>query len=114
MDKKIAYCGLACSDCEAFIATAKNDQEMRKKVAAKWAEEYHHPIKPEEVNCVGCTSVEGAHINYCGLCEIRACGLTHNIANCGSCPEYTCEKLAKFFAVAPAAKNTLEEVRKNR
>ncbi len=114
MDKMISMCGLTCSECEAFIATKNNDPELRKKVAAKWTEEYHHPIKPEDINCVGCTTLEGAHLNYCGLCEIRACGLTHSVPNCAPCPEYACEKLTKFLAMAPAAKSTLEEIRKGR
>ena len=25
MDKMIAYCGLVCTDCEAYIATQAND-----------------------------------------------------------------------------------------
>jgi hypothetical protein len=111
MAKIIAYCGLICSECDAFIATARNDQALRKKVAARWTEEYHHPMKPEDINCVGCTSVKGAHIGYCSLCEIRTCGLKHKVSTCASCPEYACEKLTKFFAMAPAAKSTLEGLR---
>ena len=33
MEKMIAYCGLVCSDCGAFIATQKNDDKMRAEVA---------------------------------------------------------------------------------
>jgi hypothetical protein len=112
MDKKIAYCGLTCSECEAFLATQNDDQELRKKIAAQWTVEYKSEIKPEDINCVGCTSTEGAHIAYCGLCEIRACGLKRNVRNCAFCPEYACEKLAGFFAMAPAAKTALEAIRK--
>jgi hypothetical protein len=110
----IAYCGLNCGECEGFIATKNNDMELRKKIADKWSKEFHHPVKPEEINCVGCASLEGAHINYCALCKIRACGIRHNIPNCSSCPEYGCGKLTKFWAMAPAAKANLEEIRKGR
>ncbi|KUK85723.1 MAG: Uncharacterized protein XE03_1923 [candidate division TA06 bacterium 34_109] len=31
MDKMIAFCGLICTECPAFIATQKNDDIERKK-----------------------------------------------------------------------------------
>ena len=36
MDKIIAYCGLVCSDCSAYVATQANDQEALERVAAQW------------------------------------------------------------------------------
>ena len=33
MDKMIAFCGLTCTECPAFIATQKNDNKEREKVA---------------------------------------------------------------------------------
>ncbi len=111
MDKKTAMCGLTCSECEAFLAAQNNDNELRKKIAVKWEAEYHQPIKPEDINCVGCTTLEGAHISYCGLCEIRACGLQRKLSTCAACPEYACQKLTNFFAMAPAAKASLEKLR---
>ena len=38
MNKMIAYCGLNCEKCDAYIATINNDQELRKKTAKLWAE----------------------------------------------------------------------------
>jgi hypothetical protein len=32
MDKMIAFCGLTCTECPAFIATQKNDDKEREKV----------------------------------------------------------------------------------
>jgi hypothetical protein len=109
----IAYCGLNCAECDAFIATRNNDGALREKIAAKWSEQFHHPLKPEEIHCVGCASLEGEHIGYCALCEIRACGVKHNIPNCASCPEYGCDKLTGFWSRAPAAKANLEAIRKS-
>jgi len=111
MEKMIAYCGLTCSECEAFLATQNNDQELRKKVAAQWAVEYKSEIKPEDINCVGCTSAEGAHIGYCGMCEIRSCAAKRSVRNCAYCPEYACDKLKSFFVLAPAAQKSLEVIR---
>jgi len=37
----VAYCGIVCSDCEAYRATQSGDREALKRVAAKWRVEYH-------------------------------------------------------------------------
>ncbi len=114
MDKMIAYCGLNCAECEGFLATKNNDLELKKKIAEQWTKQFGHPIKPEEINCAGCTDLKGAHIGYCSQCEVRACGIQHKVANCAACPEYGCEKLTKFWAMAPAAKANLEVLRKGK
>ena len=62
MEKQIAYCGLICTDCTAYIATQNNDDDMRKATAEKWAVEYNYPFKPEDINCVGCIPVDGQHV----------------------------------------------------
>lgn len=33
MDKMIAFCGIVCSECPAFVATQKDDDAKRKEVA---------------------------------------------------------------------------------
>jgi len=37
MNKMIAFCGLTCTECPAFIATRKDDDGERKKVAEFFA-----------------------------------------------------------------------------
>ena len=37
MNDYIAYCGLDCETCEARLATVKNDNELRRKVAEEWS-----------------------------------------------------------------------------
>jgi hypothetical protein len=43
MDKMIAYCGLVCTDCPAYVATQANDRDALERVAAQWREEYNAP-----------------------------------------------------------------------
>jgi hypothetical protein len=114
MKKMISICGLTCSDCGAFIATQKNDNELRKKVAEEWAKAYNAGIKPEDINCEGCLSTTGTVFSYPRVCEIRACGKKHKVKNCAYCSDYPCEKLNKFFELAPSARNTLEDILKKR
>jgi len=112
MKKIIAYCGIACTECPAFIATQNDDNEKRKETAELWTKEYHYDIKPEDINCDGCLTKTGRVINYCTVCEIRKCGQSRKVKNCAFCGDYACEKLEKFFKVAPMYKATLDEVRK--
>jgi len=113
MDKIIAFCGINCAECLAFIAHKNDDNQLRVKTAEQWSKEFKTEMKPEDINCVGCTPLEGPHIGHCGVCEIRKCGLEKGVATCAHCDDYACEKLAKFFEMVPAAKATLDEIRKN-
>ena len=113
MDKMVAFCGITCTECPAFLATQKDDDNERKKVAELWSEQFNAEIKPEEVNCDGCLSDNGRLFGHCKVCEIRKCGQEEGIKNCAYCDDYACEKLNSFIDDVPEAKATLEEIRKN-
>ena len=114
MEKMIAFCGLGCSGCPAYIATQKNDDEERKKVAEMWSKEFKAQLKPEDINCDGCIADSYRLFSHVKVCEIRKCGLEKKVKNCAYCDEYACEKLTEFFKMAPDAKTTLDEIRKNK
>jgi len=113
MEKMIAFCGLTCSECPAYIATQREDDDERRKVAEMWSKEFKVELKPEDINCDGCISNSERLFGHTKVCEIRRCGLDKKIKNCAYCDEYACEKLTDFFKVAPEAKNNLDEVRKS-
>lgn len=113
MDKMIAVCGIVCSECPALLATQKDDDAERKTVAESWSKMFNADIKPEDINCDGCTSGGKSLFNYCNVCEIRKCGKEKQVENCAYCNEYACDKLTEFFTMAPEAKTTLEEIRKS-
>lgn len=112
MEKMIAFCGITCTECPAFLATKKDDDNERRKVAEEWSKEFNAQFKPEDINCDGCLSENGPLFSYCRACEIRKCGQERSVKNCAYCNDYACEKLSKFFDMASAAKTTLEEIRK--
>jgi RecJ-like exonuclease len=115
MDKMIAYCGIVCTECPAFIATQQNDDAKRKQVAETWSKQYKMTVKAEDINCDGCTSGGKRLLNYCSICEIRKCGQGKGVKNCAYCDEYACEKLTRFLAIAPPeTKASLEEIRKKK
>ncbi|MBW2062603.1 MAG: DUF3795 domain-containing protein [Deltaproteobacteria bacterium] len=114
MEKMIAFCGLICTECPAFIATQKDDDEGKAKLAASWSTE-EQVIKPEDINCDGCLSAGERVIKFCNACEVRRCGFEKNVENCAFCGEYACERLNRIyeFIQTPVAKATLEEIRKS-
>ena len=113
MGRIIAFCGLVCSDCSAYIATQADDRAALEQVAAQWRKEYNAPnITVESVICDGCLGSEGRHCSHCYECNIRACGMARGVANCAHCPDYGCEKIQGFFGFVPQAQATLDEIRR--
>ena len=112
MDKMIAYCGIVCSECPTLLATQKDDDEARKEVVEMWSKQFNVEITPEDINCDGCLTKTGRLIGYGAICEIRKCGQEKGVENCAYCGDYACEKLEKFFEMAPMFRATLDEIRK--
>lgn len=107
----IAFCGLNCTKCEAFIATQNNDDALRAKVAQEWSKLYNAPIQPEHINCEGCLS-DGIKVYYCDqMCEIRKCAKKNEVQTCANCKDYSCSKLEEVFKYAPDAKSNLDSLR---
>jgi hypothetical protein len=42
MGKLIGFYSLTCSECTAFIATQKDDDAERERVAKNWTKKYNH------------------------------------------------------------------------
>jgi len=113
-EKMIAYCGLVCSGCPAYVATQAGDMEALERVAAQWSEEFGATFTAADCLCDGCTSASERLSSYAsGGCEVRACAVTRGVVNCATCDDYGCEKITAFFNFAPEAKATLEEIRKS-
>jgi len=110
MEKMIAYCGIVCTECPAYIATQNDDVEGRQKVAEMWSQQFNAPVTADDCICDGClaTTRLGAH---CRVCEIRACGMERAVVNCAHCDDYGCEKLEGFLVYVPDARNVLEGIR---
>ena len=71
MNKMIAYCGLDCEKCDAYLATINDDHELRRKTAKLWAELNNAPILPEHINCQGCRA-EGVKTGFAIVCAAFA------------------------------------------
>jgi hypothetical protein len=112
--KQIAYCGIICSDCGAYIATMKNDDKLRQAQAGKWAKQYNIPImKVTDINCTGCDS-KGVRMGHCAVCQIRTCAVEKGLENCGYCLTYPCAQLEFVIKHYPAARERLDNIKKGK
>jgi hypothetical protein len=111
MDRMIAYCGLVCTDCDAFKATQNNDAALRAEVAEKWTKDYTYPFKVDDINCDGCLPDTPKTIGHLNMCAVRKCGTAKGVKNCGLCAEYSCDKTEEFFKMVPDCRKTLDAVR---
>ncbi len=112
MNPYIAYCGLDCKNCQAYLATVQNDDALRQKVAKHWSELNGVEITPEMINCEGCR-IDGVKTPYCAsLCPIRQCALQKGYETCGSCPETEgCGKVGAILENSDEARRNLTEQR---
>ncbi len=113
MAKILAYCGLDCGDCEAYIATQKNDGASLEAVAKQWAAQYGaKTIDADMCVCDGCSSGKRTATAHAATCAIRVCATARGVTTCAHCQDYDCETLKGFFAFAPALRDKLEAIRK--
>ena len=98
MKKMIAYCGLDCEKCDAYIATVNNDQNLREKTAKLWSKLNDVSILPEAINCLGCRA-DGIKTGYCeNICDIRKCAIKREIETCSKCSEFkNCNTIQTFL-----------------
>lgn len=113
MDEMVAFCGIDCGACPAYVATVNDDDEKRRKTAEQWSAEYKTSLEPGDINCMGCLSKDGPVFDYCARCEVRECGMARGVENCAHCDDYACDKLTKFLEMVPAARNKLDEIKRS-
>ena len=108
MEKLIAYCGMDCAECPAYLATKNNDQSLREKTAAEWTIMHDYAFTPDMINCTSC-KCDGAKICYCSMCCVRKCAIEKGVAECAACAEAaTCETIKNFNEYVAEAKKKLE------
>ena len=111
METLIAICGINCTQCPAYLATQNNDDAARARIASEWSDPPETVIKPEDINCDGCTVVKGRRISFADMCDVRACGIERKLESCGLCEDYPCDKLDKIFKMDSSAKDTLDGIK---
>lgn len=106
----IAYCGLDCEECPAFLAHRNDDQPLRERTAREWSKAYEADISPGQINCTGCMGT-GIQFPWCADgCPIRKCAIEREVSSCGLCQDYPCEKLGFIIENVPEAKQRLDGI----
>lgn len=118
-DPELGYCGLDCEQCPVFVATARNDDVLRRQTAEQWSKEYgeylaahlgQRELEPQDMRCGGCRSTN--LFVGCSICAIRTCATERGLGSCARCREYqSCEVLNGFHSVHPSARATLDGLR---
>ena len=111
MKKLIAYCGIDCSTCPAYLATQSGDKKEITKVAKEWSND-SMSFTHEEFLCNGCNQ-EGQIFSWCAQCSIKICCRDKGYENCAHCDDYVCDHLIMTFEKIPAAKERLDEIRRS-
>jgi len=107
MEKLIAYCGLDCAECGAYLAMKNNDQALREKTAAEWTVAHSFNFTPDMINCTSCKG-DGVQVGHCSQCEIRKCAGGKGVENCGACDEFAaCKIINDFIMQVPFVKDNL-------
>ena len=93
----IAYCGLDCSGCDVYRATAWDDEALRQAHVHKVFEQFRIEVEAAKVECYGCRD-ERPKSGYCAWCQVRGCAIERGLENCAHCDDYPCDKLDKVHA----------------
>jgi len=114
MADMIAYCGINCAECPAYVATVADDQEALAKLVKEWAADAPPEVaKPENLRCSGCREGSGKYLCFfCAECAIRVCAMERKLASCAYCADLDdCEKVENAWKMSPDAKTRIEALR---
>jgi hypothetical protein len=106
----LAFCGLVCSECPAYIATQANDIPKLTSLAQEWFDgSTDHTI----ILCDGCKPRDhDSHtMQWCSECPTRLCAMGRGLENCAHCEAYGCQKLNMVFDQSQEAKVNLDRIR---
>lgn len=111
MLKMMAYCGMDCGECPAYISTQTSNEAMKTQVAEFMNQKLGSTYTAKDINCDGCI-VNQKLVPHCMACEVRLSAQQRRVANCAVCKDYGCAKLTKLHAmIPPTAKQNLEAIR---
>jgi hypothetical protein len=109
-----AFCGLDCSECEAYAATQRNDRAGLEAVAKKWAQQFKaEGMSADQCVCDGCPSGKRISTAHAATCAVRMCASARGVKTCAHCADYDCPTLKGFLSYAPVLREKLEAIRKS-
>jgi hypothetical protein len=110
MDRMVAFCGLVCTDCPAYIATQADDRDALEALIPHMSQ----GSTIEDALCDGCLTVDGRLVLACRNCQVQACGQALGLPNCAHCDEYVCGKLEPILKACDERGGVWEFARQTR
>ncbi|MBN1966435.1 MAG: DUF3795 domain-containing protein [Anaerolineae bacterium] len=105
-DRMVAYCGLACAECEAYLATQADDVAKLAELAQQWYQSDDVTV----IRCAGCAT-EGLKSKWCGECPTRLCAIERGVPTCAHCADYGCAIITQHIEMAPQIEPLLASIR---
>lgn len=109
----IAFCGLDCSACPAYLATQSGDMEALARVADDWGKQFGMEIPKETILCDGCKSDTGRLCTYCSMCQVSRCAREKAAPTCAHCADYVCSTLESCPGFMAQGKAGLEKIKES-
>jgi len=112
----VAYCGLVCTDCPAYIATRDNDEDLLRRTAESWSAPGRE-VRPDDIRCEGCLGSGHRMTTFCSACRVRHCAVGNGLENCGRCDDYACATLRehwRFINATDEARPVLDAIHRAR
>ncbi|MFW9767278.1 MAG: DUF3795 domain-containing protein [Candidatus Thorarchaeota archaeon] len=110
-ESMMAYCGLNCAECPAYLAWKTDDDKLREKQVVEWSSP-DYPLTVDDINCAGCKTDGEPKFKFCGTCTVRACAGERGVETCAHCRDYGCETLEAWFKMAgDEARQKLDNLR---
>ena len=88
------YCGHDCARCITYIATLRNDDNLRRQSQSFYKERFDLDIPLEKFNCEGGRSQNVFEL--CKECPFVKCCKERSVDSCSKCPEYPCKEISDY------------------
>ena len=88
------YCGHDCARCITYIATQRNDDNLRRQAQSFYKERFGLDIPLEKFNSEGGRSQNVFEL--CKECPFVKCCKERSVDSCSKCPEYPCKEISDY------------------
>ena len=103
----ICFCGHDCARCVTYLATVRDDPDMRLRAQNFYRETFSLDIPVQAVCCLGGRSERVMEL--CRDCPWMRCCRERGLDACGECPDFPCVPLAEYREKYVNRCNQLEE-----
>ena len=90
------YCGHDCARCITYIASLRNDDNLRRQSQSFYKGQFGLDISLEKINCEGGRSQNVFEL--CKGCPFVKCCKERSVDFCSKCLEYPCKELSDYQA----------------